>query len=405
MLKETNERLTRVGPGTPMGNLLRRYWQPVGIVAELAKEPVQKVRILGENLTLYRNTNGGYGLIGERCPHRNVSMEYGIPDACGLRCPYHGWLFDETGRCVEQPYEDRIAPGSPFKETTGMKAYPVQELGGLVFAYMGPAPAPELPRWDLLARDDLDKMVDIHMLPCNWLQCMDNAADPVHFEYLHAELGNYTLAKQGLPPAMVRQDHLKIEFDVFKYGMMKRRLLRGEPEDADDWTTGHPLLFPNILAVGGHNNRSQSLQYRIPVDDTNTMQIAYRVTKRDTGAAPRPFIVKHSELFDAQGRIIPDNVPNQDMLAWVAQGPISDRSEEHLARSDKGVVIYHNLLLENMEKVERGEDPMGTIRDPKENEPMIDIRREGQALKPFNSQYTTIFERLETGKTTSEAGV
>jgi 5,5'-dehydrodivanillate O-demethylase len=398
--KETNDKLTQVGQGTPMGDLLRRYWQPIGTAVELDKEPVQKVRVFGEDLTLYRNKSGVYGLVGERCPHRCTAMEYGIPDDRGLRCPYHGWLFDETGRCLEQPFDDRVDPDSGYKEKTPIKAYPVQELGGLIFAYLGPTPVPLLPRWDLLVRDDLDKMVEIHKLPCNWLQCMDNAADPVHFEYLHAELGNYTLEKMGLPPAMERQDHLKIEFDIFKYGIMKRRLLRGEPEDADDWTTGHPLLFPNILAVGGHNNRTQSLQFRVPLDDTNTIQFAYRVTKRQPDAAPKPFNAKHTELFNADGKIIPDTVPHQDMLAWVGQGQISDRTKEHLSRSDKGVVLYHNLLLEQMDRIENGEDPLGVIRDPKENEPMIDIRREGEALAPFKSKYSTIFERLETGKTT-----
>lgn len=402
MQQDINDRLTRVGPGTPMGNLLRRYWQPVGVAIELEQEPVQKVRLFGENLTLFRKAGGGYGLIGERCPHRCLSMEFGIPDERGLRCPYHGWLFDESGHCLEQPFEDRSAPGSHYKDKTPILAYPVQELGGLIFAYLGPAPAPLLPRWDMLAREDKDTIVEIHELPCNWLQCMDNAADPVHFEYLHAELGNYTLKKQGKPPAMVRTDHVKIEFDVFEYGIMKRRLLKGEPETADDWTTGHPLLFPNILAVGGLQVKSQSLQFRVAVDDTHTKQFAYRISLREPGAQPKPLRVKHTELFDEKGRIIADVVPSQDMLAWVGQGPISDRTMEHLARSDKGVVLFHNLLLENLEKIERGEDPMGTIRDPRQNEPMINIRREGKNLQPFQIKYETIFERLGAEPVKSE---
>lgn len=394
MKQDINERLTRIGPGTPMGNLMRRYWHVIGVAAELDGEPVLKVRLLGEDLTLFKKDGGGYGLIGDRCPHRCLSMEFGIPDERGLRCPYHGWLFDETGRCLEQPFEDRVAPDSTYKEKTPIKAYPVQELGGLIFAYLGPRPVPLLPRWDILVRQDIDTVVEIHDLPCNWLQCMDNAADPVHFEYLHAELGNYTLKKQGKPPAMLRVDHLKIEFDVFRYGIMKRRLLRGEPETADDWTTGHPLLFPNILAVGGAQVRSQSMQFRVPIDDTHTRQFAYRISVREAGATPKPLRFKHTDLFDKNGRIVPDVVPNQDMLAWVGQGPISDRTVEHLARSDQGVVLFHNLLLENLEKIERGEDPMGVIRDPKENEPMINIRREQKNLQPFQIKYENSFERI-----------
>ena len=195
--REQNERLTQVGPGTPMGNLLRRYWQPVAVAIELEREPVRRVRFLGEDLTLYRSAAGAYGLITDVCPHRCMSLEFGIPDARGLRCAYHGWVFDGDGNCVEQPFEDRNYPEARYRDRIKVTAYPVRELGGLLFAYFGPQPAPLLPRWDLLVRDDLDAAVEIHPLPCNWLQCMDNAADPVHFEWLHAAFGNYMLKKLG----------------------------------------------------------------------------------------------------------------------------------------------------------------------------------------------------------------
>jgi 5,5'-dehydrodivanillate O-demethylase oxygenase subunit len=390
---ETNDRLTRVGPDTPMGKLLRRYWQPIGTAVELAQEPVRKVRLLGENLTLYRSERGEYGLIGERCPHRCLSMEYGIPDQRGLRCAYHGWLFDAKGRCLEQPFEDRTIAENRSKDRISIKAYPVEELGGLIFAYLGPAPVPLVPRWDILVRDDLDKVVEIHRLPCNWLQCMDNAADPVHFEYLHAAYGNYQLKKLGRPPAMVQARHVKIEFDRFDYGIIKRRLLEGEAPDVDDWTTGHPLLFPNILAVG--SAAAPTLQYRVPLDDTHTIQFAYRTSMRKADAAPRPITVKHSNLFNEDGKIIADSIQRQDMTGWVGQGPISDRTQEHLASSDKGVILYRKMLLEQMERVERGEEPMAVIRDRSENEPMIDIRRERKAWQGFESKYENIFQRQE----------
>jgi 5,5'-dehydrodivanillate O-demethylase len=391
--QEVNDRLTQVGPGTPMGRLLRHYWQPVGTAVELEREPVQKVRLFGENLTLYRSERGEYGLIGDRCPHRCLSMEYGIPDEKGLRCAYHGWLFDAKGRCLEQPFEDRTLAENRYKDKVTIKAYPVTELGGLIFAYLGPEPVPLVPRWDILVREDLDKIIQIHLLPCNWLQCMDNAADPVHFEYLHAAYGNYQLKKLGRPPAMVAARHVKIEFDRFDYGIMKRRLLEGESPDVDDWTTGHPLLFPNILAVGNAN--APTLQYRVPIDDTHTIQFAYRTTVRESGAAPRPIAVKHSNLFNQDGKIVGDNIQTQDMTGWVGQGAISDRTQEHLAASDKGVVLYRKMLLEQMERVERGEEPMAVIRDRSENEPMIDIRRERRAWQGFQSQYKNIFQRQE----------
>ena len=233
---------------------------------------------------------------------------------------------------------------------------------------------------------------------------MDNAADPVHFEYLHAVLGNYTLGRQGHAPKMAEGRHVKIAFDVFEYGIMKRRLLEGEPEDGDDWTTGHPLLFPNILAIGGQRGNSQALQIRVPIDDTRTIQFAYRTAVREADAAPAPVRSVHLELFDADGRLIPDTIPKQDMLAWVAQGPIADRTGEHLATSDEGVILYRKMLAEQLDRVARGEDPMGVIRDRAVNEPMIDIRREGSALTGFDPRYKNAFERFADMAEATEGG-
>ncbi len=390
--REENELLTRIGPGTRMGNLLRRYWHPVGTEAELAEEPVQRVRWLGEELTLFRTERGEYGLVDDRCPHRCMSLEYGIPEQCGLRCAYHGWLFDAQGRCLEQPFEDLTHPQGRFKDEIRIKAYPVEALGGFVWAYFGPEPRPLLPRWDVLVREDLDRAIEIFTLPCNWLQCMDNSADPVHFEFLHAGYGNYQEKRRGRAPAMNPARHVKIAFDVFKYGLYKRRLLEGEPETADDWVVGHPILFPNTLAQGAAS--APSLQIRVPIDDTHTAQIMYRTSPRKPGAPPRPIAVKHTELLDARGRLLANNIPSQDALGWVGQGPISDRTREHLATSDRGVVLYHKLLLEQLDRMERGLDPMAVIRDRAENEPMIRINREQQTLAPFGSRYDNSFELI-----------
>src|SRR5439155_24152592 len=152
LTQEQDERLSRVGRGTPMGGLLRRYWYPIAVNSELVEEPVKKVRLLGEDLVLYRDRSGRLGLIAEACTHWGISMAYGIPEDEGLRCPYHGWRFDHTGRCVEQPLEDRLLGSSSFRDACGTTAYPVQELSGLIFAYVGPAPAPLLPRWELLVK-------------------------------------------------------------------------------------------------------------------------------------------------------------------------------------------------------------------------------------------------------------
>ncbi len=399
---EQNERLTQIGPGTPMGNLLRHYWQVVGVVVELDADPVRRVRILGENLTLFRSESGAYGLIADRCPHRCMDMSYGIPHADGIRCAYHGWLFDPEGKCREMPFEDRAHPEAHFRDKVTIKAYPVQELGGLLFGYLGPLPAPILPRWDLLAREDLDVVVEIHTLPCNWLQCMDNAADPVHFEWLHANFGNYQLKKLGRPPAFNARPHVKIEFEPFKWGITKRRLLEGEPEDSHDWVTGHPLLFPAALAVMSATGEGATLQFRVPIDDTNTVQYAYRTVPVASGASRKGIAVKHSDLFNADGSLINEgnvlahNVPPQDMLAWVAQGPISERTQEHLGSSDRGVIMYHKMLVDQMERVERGERPtLGVVDDPSENEPFIELRRERVGLTAFELKYENYFDRID----------
>src|SRR6266508_5420136 len=169
---EENELLTSTVAGTPMGELLRRYWHPIATTADLEKDPVRPVRLLSEDMTLFRSERGELGLIGDRCAHRAISLAYGIPQANGLRCCYHGWTYDTEGHVVDMPFEPACLP-------LKIKAYPVEALSGLIFAYLDPQPAPLLPRYEGFVRDDLDKNVSFKVLPCNWLQCMDNSMDPV----------------------------------------------------------------------------------------------------------------------------------------------------------------------------------------------------------------------------------
>jgi 5,5'-dehydrodivanillate O-demethylase len=367
--KEENERLTHVGADTPMGTLLRRYWHPVAAVVDLDTEPVLPVRLLGEDLTLFRSEKGEIGLLGDRCAHRAISMAYGIPQENGLRCAYHGWTYNTEGRVIDMPFEPACLP-------LKIKAYPVEQLGGLVWAYLGPQPAPLLPRWDILMRDDLNKEIRISHLPCSWLQCMDNSLDPTHFEHLHGVYGNYVMKKMGKPPAMNPARHLKIEFDVFEYGIYKRRLLEGQdPETSTDWTVGHPILFPNTLAQGGPD--AMSFQIRVPMDDTHTLHVVINGRRpadgQEANSAP---VVHHEELkYDDMGRVVAPYIVVQDEMAWAGQGPITDRTAEHLATSDKGIMLYRKLLHENMETAMRGDDPMAVIRDPGKNFPMIRIER------------------------------
>src|SRR5439155_3953560 len=190
---EENETLTRVGPGTPCGEFLRRYWHPVAAASELTEEqPRMRLRILGEDLVLYKGASGAYGLLAEQCSHRGASIYYGFQEGDNLRCPYHGWLYDNEGHCVEQPFEPEQ---SLMKHTLRHPAYPIVKLAGLLWAYMGPPETqPLLPRWDTLVDENGWRRIEIRpLLNCNWLQAEENTADVTHTYYLHA----YYMASKG----------------------------------------------------------------------------------------------------------------------------------------------------------------------------------------------------------------
>ncbi|MDA0798949.1 MAG: Rieske 2Fe-2S domain-containing protein [Chloroflexi bacterium] len=370
-----NDRITRVAPGTPMGNLMRRYWHPVAASVEVNEEnPTKEVRLLGEDLVLFRSTRGVVGLIEPSCPHRKANLSYGVPEPEGIRCAYHGWLFDETGACIDQPSEPA---GSKFKDKVKLKAYKTEELGGLIFAYMGPEPAPLLPNWDILTWTNVTRTINAVDMPANWLQCMDNSLDPVHFQWLHRYWGGWNIARKL--PAGEGQDfdrstlsrgreHVKVGFDRFEYGIVKRRLLEGEAEEDQWWRIGHPILFPNILRVA--QDHWHSFQYRIPIDDTHTKHMLYTVVVPEPGVmvAEQGFVpYVERELYDEKGRLNNTIVPAQDEAAWVMQGPITDRTTEHLGVTDVGIILFRKMINENLQIVEDGGEPINVHRDPAKN--------------------------------------
>lgn len=376
--REENERLTQVSAGTPMGELMRRYWHPVGAVAELDDKPTKLVRILGEDLVLYRDTSGNYGLIGARCAHRLTSLEHGVPEPDGLRCMYHGWKYDSTGQCVEQPFEDTANPAARFKDRVKIPGYPVQALGGLLFAYLGRDDPPLLPRWGPLVWENCVRDVAIADLPCSWLQCQENSLDPVHVEWLHTYFGRWMQQrKNGDPDAgssigaqrMRPMRHLKIGFDVFEHGIIKRRVLEGFSEEDEDWAVGHPMLFPNTLLVG--NEMQATMQWRVPADDTHTYHVSYYVFRAAPGSrAPRQASVPYRQvpLLNEKGEYIVDMTFNQDYMAWIAQGETFARDQERLGESDVGIIKFRNLLKQQLELVMDGGQPMNTFRDPAANQ-------------------------------------
>ncbi|HYE92025.1 MAG TPA: Rieske 2Fe-2S domain-containing protein, partial [Terriglobales bacterium] len=262
---EQNRALTEVGPGTPMGALLRRYWMPIAAVAELEETPTKAVRLLGEDLVLYRDKRGVYGLLDRHCAHRRADLSYGIVEECGLRCNYHGWMYDESGACLAQPFEEIARPEARFKDKVRVKAYRAEAKAGLVWAYLGPEPAPLVPTWEPFTWGNGFVQVVFAEVPCNWLQAQENSIDPVHFEWLH---GNWSRALRGAggpkPPT-----HLKIAFDEFEYGFTYRRMLEGQPEDSELWTIGRTCLWPNCLFTGAH------FEWRVPVDDTHMLSVGW----------------------------------------------------------------------------------------------------------------------------------
>jgi len=364
------ERLTRVGADTPMGRLLRYYWYPILASVELPPGEAREVRLLGEDLAVFRDPEGQLGLLARQCPHRGASLGYGLATSEGLACPYHGWTFDQQGTCVRMPAEQET---SRLLQRARVTAYAVQELGGLIFAYLGPAPAPLLPRYDLFVWDGVLRDVGRAELPCNWLQIMENSVDPVHVEYLHGHHLQTQLAKKDGPGANNKGNwygrrHKKIGFDLFEHGITKRRMLEGGSEEDDDWRVGHPLVFPVTLRVGAQGQHR--FQIRVPVDDETTMHYWYSCYVPPDGIeAPHQQTVPLYEVpwQDEQGNFRVDFVDGGDIMTWVTQGAIADRTRELLVSSDRGIVLLRKLLLEQLQKVEHGEDPMGVIRDPERN--------------------------------------
>jgi 5,5'-dehydrodivanillate O-demethylase len=332
----------------------------------------QRVRMLGEDLVLFRSAEGTLALVSERCPHRGASLACGMIEQGGIRCCYHGWKFDLTGRCVETPAE---RPDSKLKERMKIDSYPVQELGGLIWAYLGAQPAPLLPRYEFVVREDYDHDVGVTRMPCNWLQIAENNMDPYHVEYLHFMYTNYVHEKLGKPKVEVKR-HKQVAFEVFEYGIIKKRLWEGDSEDSDEWRIGHPQIWPGTAIVTYPNGGVQA-QIRVPVDDTNTMVYWYNAKPRPKGQAPKPDCrVWDNPLRDSRGEYLTDNLNGQDLMVMFTQGEISDRSLENLGESDRGVVLYRKVLLEQLDKIERGEEPLGVVRDPAKNDPWIELPME-----------------------------
>lgn len=353
-------KLTEVSRATPMGELLRRYWHPVGLSKDACETPRQ-VRLLGENLVLFRDGEGRPGLLHPRCAHRGASLYYGRVETRGIRCCYHGWLFDVEGNCLEQPCEPNM--GAVSCTRVQQPGYPVEELYGLIFAYLGPLDRkPVLPRYDVLENLEPGEFIEADdssigsggpaIVPCNWLQHYENVMDPFHVPILHG-----TFSGTQFTERMVLMPQVKFE-------TTERGMLSTQRRDLGEGKTHRRIteaVLPTVRAVASPRATKDGpcslLGWVLPIDDTSfRIYSAGRVT--EAGELSR--IRSHfngklwHELTESEHRDFPG-----DYEAQVSQGAITAHSEEHLATSDKGIGMLRRQLRQQLSVLSEGGNPLG----------------------------------------------
>lgn len=355
----TKRNLHETGPGTLMGRLLRQFWQPIGLVADVPVATARPVRILGEDLTLFRGQSGAAHLVASRCAHRRSLLHTGMVDGETINCMYHGWRYDGTGLCTLMPAEPRPRP-TPVRIT----AYPVHEYCGLLFAYMGqqPAPAFDLPRKDELEASGRQVLAKSELWDCNWFQQVENSMDAVHLNFAHVwgtagRFGASITAGGSLP---------KLEYEETESGIRQIATRTNDNVRISDWT------FPNNnhIVVPGPGKGSPWAHvsvWAVPVDDTHTMRFRLYSTeglepagiekiRRDLQFQP----MDHAErLFagDLSGLSEQAIISAQDYVAVKGQGAICDREMENLSPSDAGVVLLRNVFLRELAALDAGRKP------------------------------------------------
>jgi phenylpropionate dioxygenase-like ring-hydroxylating dioxygenase large terminal subunit len=355
--------LTKVGRGTPMGELLRRYWHPIGLSSDATGTPRQ-VRALGEDLILFRDASGRAGLLHPRCAHRGASLYYGRVEDRGIRCCYHGWLFDVEGRCLEQPCEPNAGAASCGR--IRQPHYPVEERYGLIFAYLGPPEKkPVLPRYDVLETLEAGEFIEADdssigsggpaIVPCNWLQHFENVMDPFHVPILHGSFsGNQFNARMAIMP--------RVTFENTPRGIRSVQLRDVETGVHRRITEA---VIPTIRAVASPRAEKDGpcslLGWVLPIDDTSfRIYSAGRVLEKGALAKIRSHF---------NGKLWHELTPEEhqrfpgDYEAQVSQGEISFHSEEHLGFSDRGIGLLRRMLKQQVQAVTNGQEPIGVAFD------------------------------------------
>lgn len=393
---EDNDLLTRTGAHTPMGAFFRRFWLPVLLAQELPEPdgPPVRVKLLGEDLVAFRDTEGRVGLLDPRCPHRGASLFFGRNEACGLRCAYHGWKFDVHGRCVDMP---TMPPGSGFRDRLRTGAYPTRGWGDVVWAYLGPpALEPALPQLEFALVPPSHRFVSKKLQQCNWAQACEGALDTAHFSFLHMpvwsgdEAIDAAVSRSSVDRRRTRwmRDDPRPEFEVVPHdvGFVAGAARRADGEDRY-WRIAQFLLPNHALtpnALPGENIHGQTW---VPITDEAAWVFCYtwnpdRPLTEDERCAYRAGRTVHAEVDE---RWVPvrnrDNdylidreaqkrrtftgiqgVSEQDAMIQDSQGLIADRTREHLGPTDAAIIEFRRLLLRGARDLGAGVEP-GAARD------------------------------------------
>jgi phenylpropionate dioxygenase-like ring-hydroxylating dioxygenase large terminal subunit len=392
MSAQENELITRIGPGTPCGALMRHYWQPAALVEELeGPRPVKAVRLLGEDLVLFRDEAGRYGLLHRHCPHRGADLAYGRCEDGGLRCSFHGWLFDATGQCRETPAEPE---GSPLARNVRQLAYPVVEKAGVLWAYMGPGGlprAPAFPAFDCFVAPDTHTFAFKGLWECNWLQALEVGIDPAHASYLHRFFEDEDRAtaygKQfrdasmdsDIPMTRLMREHGRPSIDVEETGYGLRILTTRDLGNGRTHVRVTNQIFPHAISIP-LSQEMMLTQWHAPVDD----ETCYWYTVFTSFGAPvdktemRAQRLQVYELPDYRSRKnrsnnygfdareqqhktytgMGEDINVHDQWAVESLGRVQDRTREHLGASDKAISAYRRLLKRSIDQAKRGEIPV-----------------------------------------------
>ncbi len=394
LTKENNDRVTQTGPGTLGGDLLRRYWQPVALSVELKHDEPFAVRIMSEDLVLYRDEQGKPCLIGRRCPHRGVDLSYGRVEDGGLRCLYHGWLLSGDGRCLDQPGE---GTASNYKDRIKHKAYPCKEAGGLILAYMGPGDPPNLPKFPFfLAPPERSWTTKIHH-DCNYLQGNEGNVDPQHLSYLHRFLDPRQSVDERVNSLLIRDSAPKLEVEETGYGF--RLFAARAAAEGEIYIRMSNFIMPNCSAFDGsplvdprtgksRENLGYQMHWHVPIDDDThwkyTILYGHEIPIDLNWIEKIVFadVDENYQLARNQGNRYQQNRQEMktmsfagmgqsfwahDKFAVEAQGAIVDRSAEHLGTTDKPTMLMRRQLLQAIDAMEAGQDPLFVERDKAAN--------------------------------------